>query len=217
MTRRASRTGLVALGVAALVSVSVSGCDTGSAPQSEQVVTTTAGDAGAAPATVPQSARSLEHVYTSKPYRYSLSFPDSWTVTTATRTWRGQGVPGRKVSDVFRSPLGQAVSVRSQQIPSRLSDEAWTDRLLAGLGTSGEPPCPVQRQGWLPIVVDGHRGGQVGGDFGCQFTTVVLVVDHRGYVFEAQPVPGHYTDQIFPQRLLDHLLASVQLHPEADA
>lgn len=204
-TRPSTPTLVIAAVMAALVIVA---CTSSGQPPVPRPKPLSAGSATATSAELPALGRS----FTSSVNRFSLSVPQGWVVLAATRGWTAERVRrATGVSDVLRSRGGSTVSVASQRMTAGTTGDAWIDKVLSGLGRSGEPACPVQRQGWQPIVVDRHHGGLVGGDFGCQFTVAVVTAGHRGYIFEARPDPDHYTDEIFPQRLLERLLASVRL------
>ena len=156
---------------------------------------------------------SLTHLYTSAFNGYSMRYPDGWTVKAGTKPWV-HGQDSSDSADVFQSPGKPAVSVVSQRIPKGWSAARWIQDFLPGAGEVAMPSCFPPPSEWLPVTVDGHDGGLLGGDFNCSFTEAVVIVDGTAYVFNAMPDPNAVNTKIFDQGLFNELLGSVQLAPQ---
>lgn len=157
---------------------------------------------------------SLTHLYTSAFNGYSMRYPDGWTVKGGTKPWV-HGQDSSDSADVFQSPGKPAVSVVSQRIPKGWSAARWIEDFLPGAGEVAMPSCFPPPSEWLPVTVDGHDGGLLGGDFNCSFTEAIVIADGTAYVFNAMPDPNAVSTKIFDQGLFNELLGSVQLAPES--
>ncbi len=156
--------------------------------------------------------------FTSRVHGYDVTYPPGWRVLPATTAWsagKDEGAPG--VADQFSSPDGGQINVWSQALPAGTSDARWITGYLPASGEVAMPACFPAPGAWEPVLVDGHRGGIFGGDYGCSFTAVVVIVDKRAYLIKAFPVAGHVTTAIFDRHVLDGFLGSLRLHPEQAA
>jgi hypothetical protein len=162
--------------------------------------------------TSPDSQAGLSRSFTSTLYGYTMSYPEQWTVVSGTQPWQDDSsAPG--VGDLFQSPDTRTVSVVSQPIPETTTDDQWIADYLPAPGTASMPQCYPPKDQWTSTTVDGHSGGILGGVMWCGFTRVIVIADHRAYLFNAVPDPAHLTADVFDQSLLNDLLASVRLTP----
>lgn len=163
-------------------------------------------------------ASALPKTFVSSLYGYSMSYPEDWTVTAGTEPWQvGQDIGGAGRRDRFQSTSTDAVFVVSQDIHQMNPTTQWIPSYLPDPSSVAMPTCFPPYAQWEAITIDGHAAAMHGGDYGCSFTEVIVIVDQRAYVFSAQPDPDHVNTRIFDQGLLSRMLASVKLTPQTAA
>ena len=162
---------------------------------------------------VPSSPAALTETFVSHVNGYQMSYPEDWTVVAATKPTRANKPDTDASVDKFQSPQTRAIYVKSEPIPTGETEDEWVADFLPGPDAE-MPQCFPPRQEWIPITVDGNKGGLLGGDFGCSFTQAVVFAGGRAYIFDAMPDPAHVNTDIFDQGLFDQMLASVRLTPQ---
>jgi hypothetical protein len=151
---------------------------------------------------------------TSHVHHYRALVPGGWTFTPATTAWTEKVERGPGVDDVYTSPVSPAtISVASQVLPPGRTTSQWLTAYLPGPGQAQRPECfPASPTSWdaEPVTVDGHAGGQWGGEYGCSFTEVVFFASGRVYVVTAVPDPSHVSTEIFDAGVLRAFLGSIR-------
>jgi hypothetical protein len=148
--------------------------------------------------------------------KYRISYPDGWTVTTATKPWvfGGQGdEAGDPTVDEFHSPGPAAFYVSSQQLPPGMTLPRWIRAYMGG-GSSWNPACWPPPATWPTMHIAGHVAKVHGGVSYCNFTEAVTVVDGRAFVFTASPDLERCCNTFDPY-LFQALLATVKFPGDA--
>jgi hypothetical protein len=189
----------------------------------------TAGPVASAPPSTPKPTRSprptptprpqvpLTHTFTSSVNRYSIAYPDGWTVKPATQVFRW-GSPlsiHDPTVDVFAPPDGRtAFYITSMAIPGGVTEEQWhlTQVQLRPDPTYVCPPVVDDRPG-LTVHVGGVVGSASVGCGGIAYLTPIM--NYRGYEFLLFPSPaGSVSDEeLGNEDLFVAMLDSVALSP----
>ena len=162
------------------------------------------------PSTSVTATETVDLKYSSALNKYTMSYPEGWTVVAGKKAWVSGQDPAAS-QDVFQSPEKRAVTVVSQKLPAGWTTAKWYASFLPAKGTVAMPQCFPGPKEWLPVTVDGHSGGLLGGDFGCSFTEAIVLANGRAYVFNAVPDRNQANTDIFDQGLFNQILASVHL------
>ena len=131
------------------------------------------------------SAPSSPKPFTSSRYGYSLTLPAGWTVSAATATWDGTGMPGPEdgTADWFFS--GQSASSWVQAAPTKSDLQTYeTERLAGQLRDHGDTcpkaATPVDREN---ITIGGSPAVFLAFDCGLLINLALTVQNGIGYAF----------------------------------
>jgi hypothetical protein len=148
--------------------------------------------------TTPRPPISQTQRFTSTVNRYSISYPDGWTVKPATQAFRYGSSPSLKdpAIDVITAPDGRtSLYIMSVAIPAGISEYTWRttqEQLLPDVPTTCLPGVVPgsgnhdQRHG-PPVEVGGILGRATWGCRSIQYQTPIT--GGRGYEFLLFPMP----------------------------
>jgi len=155
----------------------------------------------------------LDATRTSHLLKYTMSYPASWRVRTATRPWVF-GKPGdgatSPTTDLYRSRGGEAFYVSSQRLPPGLTAHQWLHHYQRqGLHQAPVLSCWPSLPQWTSGSIAGRRAWVHGGEE-CNFTEAVTFAGHRAYVFTGAASLSQCCS-LFDPKLFAVFLDSVQL------
>jgi hypothetical protein len=125
-------------------------------------------------------------VFTSTPYRYSITLPIGWIAEPATSTWDGIGAPNfmDTAVDVF-GPANESVTfgVSAAAAPTTSLLAPWVALGIAETFRIHGDTCPQKPDSVEPVTIGGQPGTLVAWNCGILINSAYTVVNGYGYIF----------------------------------
>jgi hypothetical protein len=146
----------------------------------------TAPPTGTRSPTATASSSTTPVVFTSTPYRYSITLPIGWVAEPATTTWNGVGAPNFMDSavDVF-GPANASVTfgVSAAAAPTTSLLAPWVALGIAENFRIHGDTCPQTPDSVVPVTIGGQPGTLVAWNCGILINSAYTVVNGYGHIF----------------------------------